>query len=326
MTGFERFAAALALTESDDDQKAWGDQGLAIGRWQMHPAFVAEWWPDDIAVGWSWDRLFHAALLKFYEPGGDGIPFRRAGGQRRPIGCTLSCEIREVLRFAGGDARMISMHRFLLIVAAIARCKGARTIGLLRRRRWRGCGEGNRRRVRRNLAQFSGRDCRQHVRGYDVLDAAQALVAPDREGGLVRNCALRRLSRLPRILSASPSRPIAREVWRAWTCPKCGRLNSPNWRTCDKCGFVRPALPHSHLRADRGARGAQQKITSPARVAARAGIPSARCDFVRSALAREAFAPPFAARRSTRNPHRADTFITWAPRLAIGDRGHEGRA
>src|SRR5260370_36671493 len=67
MAGFDRCAAALALTESDDDQKAWGDQGLAIGRWQMHPAFVAEWWPDDIAVGWSWDRLFHAALLKFYD-------------------------------------------------------------------------------------------------------------------------------------------------------------------------------------------------------------------------------------------------------------------
>src|ERR1700732_382897 len=66
MTDFERFAAALALTESDNDQKAWGDQGLALGRWQMHPAFVDEWWPDDIGVDWSWDHLFHAALLRFY--------------------------------------------------------------------------------------------------------------------------------------------------------------------------------------------------------------------------------------------------------------------
>jgi hypothetical protein len=66
MTDFERFAAALALTESDNDQKAWGDQGLAMGRWQMHPAFVDEWWPDDIGVDWSWDHLFHAALLRFY--------------------------------------------------------------------------------------------------------------------------------------------------------------------------------------------------------------------------------------------------------------------
>lgn len=66
MTEFERFAVALALTESDNDQKAWGDQGLAMGRWQMHPAFVDEWWPDDIGVDWSWDHLFHAALLRFY--------------------------------------------------------------------------------------------------------------------------------------------------------------------------------------------------------------------------------------------------------------------
>lgn len=66
MTDFERFAAALALTESDNDQKAWGDQGLAMGRWQMHPAFIDEWWPDGIGVDWSWDHLFHAALLRFY--------------------------------------------------------------------------------------------------------------------------------------------------------------------------------------------------------------------------------------------------------------------
>jgi hypothetical protein len=66
MTEFERFAAALALTESDNDQKAWGDQGLAMGRWQMHPAFVDQWWPTNIEVDWSWDHLFHAALLRFY--------------------------------------------------------------------------------------------------------------------------------------------------------------------------------------------------------------------------------------------------------------------
>jgi hypothetical protein len=66
MTEFLRFEQALALTESDDDQKAWGDQGLAMGRWQMHVAFVDEWWPDDIGVDWSWDHLFAAALQRFY--------------------------------------------------------------------------------------------------------------------------------------------------------------------------------------------------------------------------------------------------------------------
>lgn len=66
MTDFEKFAKALALTESDDDPKAWGDQGLAMGRFQMHPAFVDQWWPDDIGVDWSWDHLFRMALLRFY--------------------------------------------------------------------------------------------------------------------------------------------------------------------------------------------------------------------------------------------------------------------
>ncbi len=66
MTGFEKFAKALALTESNDNAQAWGDQGLACGRWQMHPAWVDEWWPDGIEVNWSWDHLFRAALLRFY--------------------------------------------------------------------------------------------------------------------------------------------------------------------------------------------------------------------------------------------------------------------
>lgn len=66
MTDFEKFAHALALTESHDNPQAWGDQGLAVGRWQMHPAFVDNYWPDDIGVDWSWDHLCRAALLRFY--------------------------------------------------------------------------------------------------------------------------------------------------------------------------------------------------------------------------------------------------------------------
>lgn len=67
MTEFERFAQALAMTESLDHPEVWGDAGLACGRWQMHPAWVDEWWPDDIGVDWSWDHLFHMALVRFYQ-------------------------------------------------------------------------------------------------------------------------------------------------------------------------------------------------------------------------------------------------------------------
>lgn len=89
MTEFERFARALALTETNDNEVAWGDpkghfwpsdprtpglkvedQGrdfMAAGRWQMHPAWYAEWADPAVEVSWSWDEAFKAALRRFYE-------------------------------------------------------------------------------------------------------------------------------------------------------------------------------------------------------------------------------------------------------------------
>jgi hypothetical protein len=88
MTEFERFAQALALTESDDSELSWGDpkqpeatsraivvghdyrvrgaQFMALGRWQMHPAWFLEWYDPAISVSWSWDEAFRAALQKFW--------------------------------------------------------------------------------------------------------------------------------------------------------------------------------------------------------------------------------------------------------------------
>lgn len=89
MSEFERFALALALTESADRECAWGDpkapQGIsetwlsgnlaqvkgarfmALGRWQMHPAWYAEWADAGVEVDWSWDQAFRAALLRFWD-------------------------------------------------------------------------------------------------------------------------------------------------------------------------------------------------------------------------------------------------------------------
>ena len=89
MTEFERFAEALAKTESDDRELAWGDPKehtapstvdffghrlaipgrdfMAMGRWQMHPAWYAEWADPAMQVGWSWDEAFRAALRKFWD-------------------------------------------------------------------------------------------------------------------------------------------------------------------------------------------------------------------------------------------------------------------
>jgi hypothetical protein len=88
MTEFERFAQALALTESHDGEISWGDpkdatgassgviagdpytrpgrQFMACGRWQMHPAWFLEWYDPAISVSWSWDQAFRAALQKFW--------------------------------------------------------------------------------------------------------------------------------------------------------------------------------------------------------------------------------------------------------------------
>ncbi len=218
------------------------------------------------------------------------------------------------------------MNRFLLIAAVRVRCPAAAAIARSRRRRWCGSGASNRRRIRRDLAQSSGRDCRQHVRGDDVLDAAQAVELADLARGLDRDRAVRRMPRLSRILSTAPRRSIASKV--------CKLPNPRETRSRGRWGGSRAhrgaaafaPLPLSNLCADRAARGAEQKVTSPARARARAGIPSPRCDVICRDRARQGFAPPLPGRRETRDTHRGDSLITRPPSLAIGHGRHAGRA
>jgi hypothetical protein len=69
---FKRFARALALTESNDKETAWGDGKsdktayLACGRWQMHPAFFQTWTHGVYGVEASWDDVFESTLLHFW--------------------------------------------------------------------------------------------------------------------------------------------------------------------------------------------------------------------------------------------------------------------
>jgi hypothetical protein len=89
MTYFERFARALAATESDDCEVAWGDpktaehvtyfkseqgvstikgaQFMACGRWQIHPAWYQDWAKGGVSVGDSWDQAFKLALFAFWQ-------------------------------------------------------------------------------------------------------------------------------------------------------------------------------------------------------------------------------------------------------------------
>lgn len=91
MTDFERFAEALAKTESEDSELAWGDpkepkglsfvtvgthqsrvggaKWMAMGRWQIHPAWYHDWVPLKVPVEASWDEMFREALENFWNNG-----------------------------------------------------------------------------------------------------------------------------------------------------------------------------------------------------------------------------------------------------------------
>ena len=75
MIDYDKWKRALALTESQDNPRAWGDERtisgnpLAVGRWQMHPAFVDEWWKDSVDVEelTTWDDLLEQCLKAFFD-------------------------------------------------------------------------------------------------------------------------------------------------------------------------------------------------------------------------------------------------------------------
>lgn len=43
MPTVEQFLDALAMTESGQNAKAWGDNGRAVGRYQVHPDWLWSW-------------------------------------------------------------------------------------------------------------------------------------------------------------------------------------------------------------------------------------------------------------------------------------------
>lgn len=63
---FEEFADALSRCESNNDDRAYGDEGLALGRWQMHPAFFHDYMPRKWLVDSSWRDMFKQCLEVFW--------------------------------------------------------------------------------------------------------------------------------------------------------------------------------------------------------------------------------------------------------------------
>lgn len=69
MSDEDYFLAVLAVTESRNDWRAWGDDGLACGRYQAHPSFYASWSPRPVDFGGverSWDWCFEWAARRFF--------------------------------------------------------------------------------------------------------------------------------------------------------------------------------------------------------------------------------------------------------------------
>lgn len=63
---YQKWSYALAMTESTNNPHAWGDSGQAVGRWQMHPAFVWQYGPDDVGLSETWNDVCAQALQAFF--------------------------------------------------------------------------------------------------------------------------------------------------------------------------------------------------------------------------------------------------------------------
>jgi hypothetical protein len=66
----QQFRDALAIVESNNDPHAWGDSGLAMGRWQVHPAWVYGYLRItgvQPGVRESWDGFVGRIVEAFFE-------------------------------------------------------------------------------------------------------------------------------------------------------------------------------------------------------------------------------------------------------------------
>lgn len=69
MTTADQFLKALAVVESSDDPEAWGDNGQAMGRWQVHPARLwqeAHLYQATPNLRETWDQLVARILRAMF--------------------------------------------------------------------------------------------------------------------------------------------------------------------------------------------------------------------------------------------------------------------
>jgi hypothetical protein len=72
----EEFAACIAQVESGDKPTAWGDNGLAMGRYQVHPSWVWTWATYlklQPTVSESWDHFIGRLVQGFFSAHNAGM-------------------------------------------------------------------------------------------------------------------------------------------------------------------------------------------------------------------------------------------------------------
>ena len=70
MTDPEKFARAIALTESNADPHAYGDNGQALTSFQCHPAWVWQWATKlsiSPRVSQTWESWIGDVVIAFYQ-------------------------------------------------------------------------------------------------------------------------------------------------------------------------------------------------------------------------------------------------------------------
>lgn len=70
MTTVDQFLDALAQVESSNNPAAWGDNGKAMGRWQVHPDRLwseAGRWHQAPRLDETWDSFVRRVLTAMYD-------------------------------------------------------------------------------------------------------------------------------------------------------------------------------------------------------------------------------------------------------------------
>jgi hypothetical protein len=83
----KEFALVLGAVESDNNAEAWGDGGQAMGRWQVHPAWVMEYafnYNIAPAVDDTWDVFIGLIVVEF---------FARRSSARTPVSIAMAFHV-----------------------------------------------------------------------------------------------------------------------------------------------------------------------------------------------------------------------------------------